>query len=100
VLAARGYPESTGRGEPILGLDDAAQLSDTVVFHAGTRRMPSGGTVTDGGRVLGVTTLGDTIAAAVDRAYAAVDRIHFDGMHFRRDIGRRAIDRETRGRDT
>jgi phosphoribosylamine--glycine ligase len=85
VLAAEGYPGAVERGRPIDGLDAARQL----VFHAGTRR-DGGRIVTDGGRVLGVTALGETIDTAVADAYAAVEGIRWPGMHYRRDIGHRA----------
>ena len=86
VMASGGYPESYEKGKVITGLDDAAALEDVKVYHAGTRRVESD-VVTDGGRVLGVTASGATIAQARDRAYAAVERIHFDHAHCRRDIG-------------
>jgi len=93
VLAAAGYPGQVERGAPITGLDALADWRDGVVFHAGTKRV-DGRLVTDGGRVLGVTALGDTIAGAVRQAYGAVARIRFPGMHHRRDIGHRALARE------
>ena len=94
VLAARGYPDASERGARIDGLELASELEDIVVFHAGTRRAPGSGAIeADGGRVLGVTALGKTIADAVARAYGATRLIHFAGMQFRRDIGRRAIER-------
>ena len=74
-----------------LTLDDIrARAPDAMVFHAGTARDAAGRVVTAGGRVLGVTALGATIAEAVARAYAATGRLHFPGMRFRRDIGHRA----------
>jgi phosphoribosylamine--glycine ligase len=88
VLAAEGYPGAVTRGQPIAGLDALADWRGGHVFHAGTR-LAGGRPVTDGGRVLGVTALGDTLAEAVTEAYAAVARIHWPGMQFRRDIGRR-----------
>ena len=91
VIAARGYPGPYDRGLPIAGLKDAAALDKVSVFHAGTRRDATGQVVTDGGRVLGVTALGDTIERAAQRAYEAVERIHFDGAQFRRDIAARAL---------
>lgn len=90
VAASKGYPGSYPKGVPITGIDAAEQLPDTVVFHAGTR-LVDGRLVTDGGRVLAVTSLGDTLAAARDRAYAAMKCIHFEGMHYRTDIAHRAL---------
>ncbi|MBM4265219.1 MAG: phosphoribosylamine--glycine ligase [Deltaproteobacteria bacterium] len=93
VLAAAGYPGTPAKGAVIRGLDVAAREPDTVVFHAGTAGGSGGSVVTSGGRVLGVTALGETIAEAVAAAYRATAHIHFDGMQFRRDIGRRALSR-------
>jgi len=90
VMAAGGYPGPYDRGQPIAGLKQAANSDKVCVFHAGTRRSDDGRTVTDGGRVLGVTGLGNTIENAARRAYEAVEQIHFDGAHFRRDIAARA----------
>jgi phosphoribosylamine--glycine ligase len=85
VMASRGYPESSSKGDAITGLDAAGAMEDVVVFHAGTAR--AGDTVvTAGGRVLGVTALGDDVAAARAKAYAAVAKISFPGMQFRTDI--------------
>src|SRR5260370_21608951 len=82
VLASKGYPGPYERGFVIDGLGDAAALPDVQVFHAGTRK--TGNFVeTDGGRVLSVTALGDTLAAAQKRAYAAGARTRFTGMHYR-----------------
>ena len=67
-----------------------------VVFHSGTRRAPGGGFETAGGRVLGVTARGPDVATARERAYAAVERIHFEGRHLRRDIGDRALEAQDR----
>ncbi|HYV57592.1 MAG TPA: phosphoribosylamine--glycine ligase [Candidatus Nitrosopolaris sp.] len=89
VLAAEGYPGTVERGRPITGVD---AVRNALVFHAGTRRN-EGTLVTDGGRVLGVTALGDTIGAAVEAAYGAAACIHWPGMHYRRDIGHRALAR-------
>jgi len=88
VVASGGYPGSYETGKPIYGLEDAEKLEDVIVFHAGTA-LKDDKIVTSGGRVLGVTALGKTFETAVDRAYEAVDRIHFDRMHFRKDIGAR-----------
>jgi len=84
VMASGGYPEKYDVGKPISGLDRAAS-EDVQIFHAGTRQQ-NGGIVTSGGRVLAVTALGDTIAAARERAYEIVSQIHFEGCHYRRDI--------------
>jgi phosphoribosylamine--glycine ligase len=92
VLASRGYPAAPKVGDPISGLDDAGALPGVNVFHAGTARR-DGGLVTAGGRVLGVQALGPDIRSAVARAYEAVDRIRFDGMQWRSDIGQRAFGR-------
>ena len=92
VLASRGYPAAPKVGDPISGLDDAGALPGVNVFHAGTARR-DGGLVTAGGRVLGVQALGPDIRSAVARAYEAVDRIRFDGMQWRSDIGQRALGR-------
>ncbi len=88
VMASAGYPASSTSGRPIDGLEDAAALDDVVVFHAGTRR-DGDRVVTAGGRVLGVTALGDTPGAARARAYEAALRIRFEGAQYRHDIGAR-----------
>jgi phosphoribosylamine--glycine ligase len=90
VIAAGGYPRAFERGKPISGLEEAAREPGVVVFHAGTRRRGDGRFESAGGRVLGVTARGATLALARRRAYAACDRIHFDAMHLRRDIAARA----------
>jgi phosphoribosylamine--glycine ligase len=84
VMASGGYPGDYEKGKPISGLDEAGKLRDVMVFHAGTA-VSEGQVVTSGGRVLGVTALGKTIAEARERAYDAIARIHFDGAQFRRD---------------
>ncbi|MHC4722168.1 MAG: phosphoribosylglycinamide synthetase C domain-containing protein, partial [Planctomycetota bacterium] len=89
-MASGGYPGDYEKGKKISGLDQAAQLKDVVVFHAGTAEK-DGDIVTAGGRVLGVTALGDTIADAKERAYQAAGAIDFDGAYYRRDIADRAI---------
>jgi phosphoribosylamine--glycine ligase len=88
VLASPGYPASYPKGLPITGIDEAEKLDDIVVFHAGTI-VKDGQWVTNGGRVLNVTATGQTLDQALDKAYAAVKLINFDGMHYRTDIGRR-----------
>jgi phosphoribosylamine--glycine ligase len=95
VLAAGGYPGSYDKGLPISGLD-LSQAADVKVFHAGTR-LQDGQVVTNGGRVLCVTALGDDIASAQQACYAAADTIRWDGMTLRRDIGWRAIARYSQG---
>ncbi|MFP4058277.1 MAG: phosphoribosylamine--glycine ligase [Candidatus Brocadiia bacterium] len=90
VCASGGYPGAYEKGKPITGLDQVAAMDDAVVFHAGTARR-EGRVVTAGGRVLGVTALGDDIQSAMDRAYEAVGKVHFEGMHYRADIGAKAL---------
>ena len=91
VMASAGYPGNVRAGKKITGLDECAQMKDVQIFHAGTRR-ENGEVVSSGGRVLSVTALGDTIAAARDLAYAAVGKIQFEGCHFRRDIALVAVE--------
>lgn len=90
VATSKGYPGKYPTGVPITGIEKADALPDVKVFHAGTK-MENGQLVTDGGRVLAVTAIGDTVAQAQQRAYKAMDLIHFDGMHYRKDIGRQAV---------
>ncbi|MBX9582791.1 MAG: phosphoribosylamine--glycine ligase [Gemmataceae bacterium] len=93
VLCAGGYPGKYETGKPITGIDAADALPGVKVFHAGTKVDEKGRTVTDGGRVLGVTALGDDLAAAKARAYEAVKLITFSGMHYRTDIADKALKR-------
>ncbi|HEY4814537.1 MAG TPA: phosphoribosylamine--glycine ligase [Chthoniobacterales bacterium] len=86
VLASRGYPDRAETGKPIVGLPEVSALKDVLVFHAGTREQ-EGRIVTSGGRVLGITALGDSVLSARRKAYDAVGMIEFDGCYFRRDIG-------------
>ena len=90
-MASGGYPGNYERGREIRGLESAAKLGNVSVFHAGTA-FKDGKIVTDGGRVLGVTGLGPVVAAAIDNAYKGVREIAFEGAHFRRDIGARALE--------
>ncbi|MEO0085956.1 MAG: phosphoribosylglycinamide synthetase C domain-containing protein, partial [candidate division WOR-3 bacterium] len=90
VAAASGYPGPYRKGLELTG--DLEGTEDAIVFHAGTR-LVGGRTVTSGGRVLGITGLGSSLAEARDRAYAAVAKVRFDGMFFRRDIGVRGLAR-------
>jgi phosphoribosylamine--glycine ligase len=90
VASSQGYPGKYPTGLPITGIADADAMHDVKVFQGGTRAQ--GKTIlTDGGRVLSVSALGDTLADARERAYTAMSKIHFDGMHYRKDIGRRAL---------
>jgi phosphoribosylamine--glycine ligase len=88
VLAAQGYPEKPRKGDRIEGLPKPT--ADCRVFHAGTRTEGKG-VVTNGGRVLCVTALGDVLRMARARAYEALEGIRFDGMQYRKDIGHRAL---------
>jgi phosphoribosylamine--glycine ligase len=90
VMASGGYPGNYPKGKVITGLDEAARLPDVKVFHAGTA-LKDGQIVTNGGRVLGVTALGKDLRSAQAAAYAAVEKIHFDGAQFRRDIAAKAL---------
>ena len=92
ILASGGYPEAYEKGKAI-DLGGADALADTWVFHSGTA-VKDGQLVTNGGRVLGVTATGDTLKTAIDRAYDAARRVHFDGMFMRSDIGKRALEVE------
>ncbi len=88
VLASGGYPKAYEKGLPITGIETAESDPDVTVFHAGTRR-EANGFVTAGGRVLGVTATGADLEAAITKAYDAAQKIHFDKMHYRTDIGRK-----------
>ncbi len=92
VAASGGYPGSYEKGKTIKGLDRVKELKDVVVFHASTS-FKDGQIVTSGGRVLGVTALGEDIRKARDRAYQAIGMIEFDGMHYRKDIALKALNR-------
>ncbi len=91
VMATKGYPGSYAKGSEIRGLERLKDMAGVTVFHAGTRRGPDGRLLADGGRVLGVTALGDTVALAQALAYEAVDLIDWPGGFCRRDIGWRAV---------
>ena len=90
VMASGGYPDDYEKGKEITGLKEADELDDVIVFHASTKEQ-DGNILTNGGRVLGVTALGETIADAKTRAYQAVDIIGFEGAYCRRDIANKAI---------
>ena len=91
VIASGGYPGPYTKGKMIQGLDDAARVPDVKVFHAGTKLEPGGMFVTDGGRVLCVTALGNTLADARARAYEAAGKISFPGAFYRKDIADKAL---------
>ena len=97
VMASQGYPGAYERGKPISGLHEVEGEKDVVVFHAGTAEK-DGRIVTNGGRVLGVTARGEDVGEAIRRAYSVVERIHWEGAHFRRDIGMKALERAKGGR--
>ena len=90
VMASGGYPDAYEKGKTIKGLAEAGAMEDVVVFHAGTRPMGEK-IVTAGGRVLGVTAIGDDFHQARERCYAAVEKIQFDGAYYRKDIGAQAM---------
>jgi len=90
VMASAGYPGSYAKGTPVYGLEEASRVPETKVFHAGTTKAGDH-IVTNGGRVLGVTARGSELRAARDLAYAAAERIRFDGAHYRRDIAAKAL---------
>ena len=89
VLASKGYPTAPRKGDVISGVE--LQGDDTVTFHAGTKFNDKGELVTSGGRVLCVVGLGGDLHQARDKAYKALDKVHFDGMQYRKDIGHRAL---------
>ncbi len=92
VAASKGYPGEYEKGRVIKGLDEVNAMENVIVFHAGTA-VEDDKVITAGGRVLAVTALGVTVANAVKRAYGAMDRVRFAGMHYRRDIGHKAVAR-------
>ena len=89
VMASGGYPRDYRKGYSISGIDAAARTGDTIVFHAGTK-IVDGRLINSGGRVLGVTSMGPTIASAIDTAYRAVGKISWTDVHYRKDIGQKA----------
>ena len=89
IMASGGYPGKYERGKEIIGLEREFG-DDVIIFHAGTKFM-TGKAVTNGGRVLGVTALGDDIGDAINHAYRAVGKITFDGAYYRKDIGYKAL---------
>ena len=89
ILASGGYPEKYETGKVISGLNEKGQLENAAVYHAGTKLSESGEFLTAGGRVLGITAVGDTLQDALKTAYAAVKEITFEKVHYRTDIGRK-----------
>ena len=90
VMASAGYPGSYPKGEKILGVDKLRNSSNTVVFHAGTKKVDNK-LVTNGGRVLGVTSLGNTVSEAIKNSYRAVSKISWENVYYRRDIGKKGV---------
>ncbi|SHF17429.1 phosphoribosylamine--glycine ligase [Seinonella peptonophila] len=91
VMTSGGYPEDYENGKVITGLSSSVQSDQSMIFHAGTKRSETGKVVTNGGRVLGVTALGEDLASAREQAYQLVEQIHFEGAHYRTDIANKAL---------
>ena len=91
-MAAEGYPGEPTKGSPIVGVEEVERMENTWVFHARTA-LQDGQLVTNGGRILGVTTRADSLASAITQAYQAVEHIEWPGAYYRRDIGYRALRR-------
>ena len=91
VMASGGYPESYPKGIEMNGFDDKGQIDGCFVYHAGTKLSDDGRFLTNGGRVIGVTAKGCDLQTALNKAYEGVDKINFDGAHYRKDIGQRAL---------
>jgi phosphoribosylamine--glycine ligase len=90
-MASGGYPESYPKGIEMNGFDDNGQVEGCFVYHAGTKLSDDGKFLTNGGRVIGVTAKGDDLPKALDNAYSGVKKISFEGAHYRKDIGQRAV---------
>ena len=90
MLASGGYPQKYETGKQIEGLNEDGALPSVTVYHSGTKHTEHG-YVTSGGRVLGITARADTLSDALTQAYSAAEKIHFDGVHYRKDIGQRAL---------
>jgi phosphoribosylamine--glycine ligase len=90
IIASAGYPDEYKKGLPISGIDEAEKVDGVIVFHAGTKQV-GGKLVTDGGRVLSVSAVGNTLKQALDRAYEAADKIQFEGKYLRRDVGKKSM---------
>ena len=93
VVSAGGYPGEYQKGKEIFGLDNFKDKREVVVFHSGTK-IENAKIVTSGGRVLGVTALGEDIEQAIKNVYDAVGKIKFEDMHYRKDIGARALEKK------
>ena len=91
IMASGGYPESYPKGIEMNGFDDKGQIDGCFVYHAGTKLSDDGKFLTNGGRVIGVTARGKDLQSALDKAYEGVSKISFEGAHFRKDIGQRAL---------
>ena len=91
VMASGGYPESYPKGIVMNGFDEKGQVEGCFVYHAGTKLSDDGKFLTNGGRVIGVTAKGDSLQATLDKAYEGVSKISFEGAHYRKDIGQRAL---------
>ena len=89
-MASKGYPGKYEKGKLITGIEEAEALKDVIVFHAGTKK-EGNKFYTNGGRVLGVTALSPTLPEAINKAYEAVEKIHFEGAYYRKDIGHKAF---------
>jgi phosphoribosylamine--glycine ligase len=100
VMATRGYPATSEKGVRIEGIEAAEKKTDAIVFHAGTAEAGDGSLVTAGGRVLGVTATGETLAEARAKSLEAVSIIDFDGAYFRRDIGLKWLETAEKGEST
>jgi phosphoribosylamine---glycine ligase len=87
ILAAENYPNKPKKGDTINGIEEAKKTKNTVIFHAGTKKDESGNFITSGGRVLAVTVTGDDLDEALETAYRVVEKISWNGMQYRRDIG-------------
>jgi phosphoribosylamine--glycine ligase len=90
IMASGGYPQKYATGLPISGLNENGQTDNAIIYHSGTKRV-DGTFQTAGGRVLGVTALGDTLSDALQNAYSVVNSIHFENAHYRKDIGKKAL---------
>ena len=91
MLCSAGYPGNYEKGKEIKGIEGTESDDDIVIFHAGTK-MEGDKLITNGGRVLGVSAIGDTLQEALQKAYKAIEKISFEGIQYRRDIGKKALE--------